>query len=81
VARRYRKYFKYILEEKFVQGTCNAIVNKDSMDLIFSKSIADIMQIERNNNLNYKSLNYKIDEKNSLVISKLPDNREDTYNL
>jgi hypothetical protein len=76
VARRYRKYFKYILEEQFVQGTCNAIVNKDSMDLIFSKSIADIMQIERNNNLNYK-----IDEKNNPIISKLPNNREDTYNL
>lgn len=75
MSKRYRRCFKYVLEEQSVQGICNAVIYKDSMGLIFPKDIADLMQIEQNNNLNYKI------QGENLIISKLPDNREDTYNL
>jgi hypothetical protein len=64
MTRHFPKHTRNILDEQFVEGNLKPLIGKDTLDLVFPRSIADCMSLDRNSNLSYKIVGKE------LIISK-----------
>jgi hypothetical protein len=64
MTKHFSKHTKNVLDEQYVSGSMHPLIGKDTLNLIFPRSIADCMQLERSTNLNYKIVGRE------LIISK-----------
>ena len=64
MTRHYPKHTRNVLSEQYVQGNLKPLIGKDTLNLIFPKSVADCMNLDRHTSLDYKIIGKE------LIISK-----------